>query len=129
MGIGDRVAKKYLDISIDMFPVKIIFCPNPEIHYNYLSRFHKWMTEDEKYFNTNAVTTVVNESGNLNLVVGLEDMEDIYLAKGLIVHELSHVVTQTFNHLGVNCDETRSYMLQRMYINVMTFYDKYLESK
>lgn len=121
--------KKFLDLSNDIFPCKIIFCPTREAHKKYLDKNHDWMSEQEKTFNTHAVTTVINEDDFMTLVVGIDKIEDIYEAKGLIVHELNHVVSNVLVKMNVMCDETRAYFLQSLYIKTMKFYDNFLEKE
>lgn len=123
------MSKKYLDISISIFPVTIIFCPTKEIQENYTKKYHSWMSDEQREYDSNANTLVVTEEGQLSLIVSLDNVKDVYEAKSLIVHELSHVVTETFKFLYIDCDETRSYMLQGLYKDVMKFYDKYLDKK
>ncbi len=76
-------------------------------------------------------TTILEKNGMMDLVVGIqvERISNIVEAKGLLVHELSHVVTEIMNHHGFNCDEFRSYCLQKLYIESVTMIDEYYANK
>lgn len=121
---------KYIDISVKAFPVNVIFCLNSKTHYKYLTKNHSWISEEEKEMNTAGITTYVKEKGKLSLIVGIDtETTNIYEAKALIVHELSHCVTELMAELNLNCDEVRSYLLQSFYLDTIPFYDDYIEKK
>lgn len=118
---------KPLKVNLKMIQPNIVFCPNEEIYTIAMNKF-KGLDNSFYTINRGAVTTVLTrpESG-LNLIIGIKTFDNIYEAKALIVHELSHAVTEIMNYYGFICDEFRSYCLQSMYIDVMSYYDKYLE--
>lgn len=118
---------KPLKIKLKIIEPNIIFCPNQEIYEKEMEKYKNL----ENYFytlNTDATTTILKRD-NLNIIIGIKERHNIYEAKALIVHELSHAVTEVMNHYGFICDEFRSYTLQSMYLDVIPYYDNYLESK
>ena len=61
-------------------------------------------------------TEISDDKKNIyEIVVGIKKHKNIYSLKGLLVHELSHAVTQLMKRFNFNCDEFRSYTLQWLY--------------
>lgn len=118
---------KPLKLKLKIIEPEIIFCPNQELFEKQMKRY-KGMKENFYTLNSDAVTTIMTADG-LRIVIGIKDFNNIYEAKALIVHELSHAVTEIMSYYGFICDEFRSYTLQSLYIDVMPYYDSYLKSK
>ncbi len=112
------------DISLDIVPCYIRLATNKERANKYLKKYHGLSDE----FNTAGKTLIISKNSNLHTLLVYIDLDtekyDIYQIKGLLVHELSHVVTEIFKAYDFNCDETRSYMLQSLYVKAVKIVDK-----
>lgn len=116
------------DISLDIIPCKLVFSTSKEDANKYLKKNHKI----QENFSTPGRTLVITKGSSIHALLVLVDLDielyDVYTLKSLVVHELSHVVTEIFNAYGFNCDETRSYMLQCLYLKCIKLVDKELEN-
>ena len=68
-------------------------------------------------------TLMLTDKGSFNIVVGVKKIKNIVQLKGIIIHELSHAVSELMNHYGLVDDEFRSYLLQYMYQEVIVELD------
>ena len=118
-----------MKINLDFIPTElhIVFCKD---HYKGLMDDHGVIND----FSSHGVTTVL-EKDNFHYIVACVDMwamhDQEYKAdnmQGVLIHELSHVVSEIFLRHGFNCDELRSYLLQHLYLKsspILTeFFDK-----
>ena len=97
---------------------------------NYIKYMKKRYSCDEIIEKDGATTIVTNSRmGMFSIVIGLKEFDNIYSLKGLMVHELSHTVTQIMEEFGFKCDEFRSYTLQWLYQEVTPFIDKKFAKK
>ena len=106
-----------------MFPTKITFVYGAK---NY-TKFVKKEYGVDSILDTTGTTLILTENKEHNIVIGVMKLDNIYQLKGVIVHELSHAVTEIMHNIGSECDEMRSYMLQRFYQDTMTQIDKWIE--
>ncbi len=113
------------DITIDMFPTKITFVYGA----NKYSKFvlSKYGIDNTIY--TTGTTLILTNNSKHDIVIGVIKLKNIYQLKAIIVHELSHAVTEIMKNIGSECDEVRSYMLQRFYEDIMPVLDEELLNK
>jgi len=118
-----------LEIDLQTTATRVAFCYGSKAYRKYMEE--QFGLELESEITASGCTQVVtnNNTGAFRLVIGVKKIKDIYELKGLVVHELNHVVTEWFNHFGFNCDELRSYTLQYLYQEIMVSLDKKLEKK
>lgn len=114
-----------LDHQLTSTPISI--CYGEKAYKKLMSRDYNLFDES---ISKSAVTTILtnNKTGQYSIVVGINKCDDVYQLKALIVHELSHVVTELMSEFGFTCDEFRSYMLQWLYQEIMLFIDKLLKT-
>jgi len=91
----------------------------------------KFMLENnypEGAINIDATTSIItNKTGFFTIVIGIKKRSCVYSLKGLVVHEISHAVTEWMLYYGFKCDEVRSYALQFLYQEFMLFLDERLQ--
>lgn len=116
-----------LEIDLQTTATRVAFCYGSKAYRKYMEEQFGLESEITASGHTQVVTN--NNTGAFRLVIGVKKIKDIYELKGLVVHELNHVVTEWFNHFGFNCDELRSYTLQYLYQEIMVSLDKKLEKK
>jgi len=98
----------------------ITFCYGAKAYSKYMKKQHGLIEHIEK----GAITTILTDNtGKYCIVVGIKKLENISVLKALIVHELSHVVTELMIEYNFKCDEFRSYTLQWLYLEIMTSLD------
>ena len=114
---------KILIQELDCVPATVVYCRDDKSRLKYLKKNHSWTSKKDRKRNSNGITHVMFENGYITLIIGVVFKDDIYQEKGLIVHELSHCVTEVMKHTGINDDEFRSYLLQNLYIKIMSFVD------
>ena len=106
---------------------KITFCYGEKVYTKYVKKEFDYYEE----IKADGVTTtfINNKTDEFAIVVGVKKFKDIYALKGLVVHELSHVVSLLMKEFDFDCDEFRSYTLQWLYLEVMVFLDGLIGSK
>jgi hypothetical protein len=121
------VTVKSFNISLDIVPANIYLTLSPEGYIKVLKKF--LITADIR---TPGRTSILSKNGVITDLIVFINCDilryNIYDLKGLLVHELSHVVTEVFNEYQFSCDEARSYMLQRLYITAAKIVDKEIEN-
>lgn len=115
----EKQHKNTISIIMQLTGTKITFCYGHKAYHKYVKKNLKAI----EYINEGGVCTSW-KGKDFQIVVGVKKNKDIYALKALIVHELSHAVTQYFNEYGFKCDEQRSYTLQYLYQNIMPFIDE-----
>jgi hypothetical protein len=118
--------KNVLELEHQTTSAPISICYGEKVYTKYMLKHYGF---NNYTIDKSAVTTILtnNRTGKYSIVVGINKLEDVYQLKGLIVHELSHVVTELMNEYGFVCDEFRSYTLQWLYQEVMVFIDNLLK--
>lgn len=115
---------KPLVINLQLTNTDIVFCYGQKVYRKYMQRNRY----DDGVFSLDAVTSVVTSSSEyFKIVIGTRKSKDIRGLKALVVHEISHAVTQWMGYYGFNCDEVRSYTLQYLYIEIMQHLDQQLK--
>ena len=119
--------KNTLELMHQATTVKIAFCYGRKTYIKYMK--NKYGCNED--ITQGAVTTIVtnNITGNFAIVIGVRKKLDIYPLKALLVHELSHTVSELMKEYGFKCDEFRSYTLQWLYQEIMPFLDEILLKK
>jgi len=100
---------------------KITFCYGEKAYAKYIEKHYGLIGK----IKSDAVTSIFksNIDGKQSIVVGAKEREDIYELRALIVHELSHTVSELMDEYGFKCDEFRSYTLQWLYMEIMPALD------
>ena len=115
-----RKHKSTISIIFQITGTRITFCYGAKAYKKYI----------KENFNVDSEIEWCGRSAELTnkekyeIVVGVRKYKDIYALKGLIVHELSHTVSQLMEHFNFNDDELRSYTLQYLYQEIMPFIDE-----
>lgn len=117
---------KVYNISLDIVTTPIALCLTEEAYIKVLNRYK--VKPDCLAPGRASFITKDEELQHIVIYVNADTTKYcIYDIKGLIVHELNHTLTRIFEYFGFNCDETRSYMLQYLYIKCMKILDKELK--
>lgn len=73
-----------------------------------------------------------HKSGSLSIVIGIGKLKNFKNRRdmeSILVHELSHAVTEIMNEYHLECDELRSYAIQGFYYEAMLFLDNIIKEK
>lgn len=111
-----------MNVNLDIFQTKLTVCFNKDSFDNTL----KSMYGSEKEFGS-GITLTLEKDNLVEYMIGIKDNSDIRSVKSLIVHEITHVVSNILNVTGIEDDETRAYLTQYIYVVVIKAYDKYVE--
>ena len=111
--------KNTIELIHQITATKITFCYGAKAYSKYMQKQFGLSEQIER----GAVTTIVENSNTYRLVVGIKEFKDIYQLKALIVHELSHTVSELMKRYGFVCDEFRSYTLQWLYQEIIPSLD------
>ena len=116
--------KNTIELIHQATTTKITFCYGAKAYSKYMKKQYGVIEHIEQ----GGVTTIVtnNNTGKYGIVVGVKEFEDIYVLKALLVHELSHTVSELMKEYGFVCDEFRSYTLQWLYQEIMPYLDERL---
>jgi len=119
--------KKTLKATLQLTDTDISFCYGEKEYIRFMKKEYRC----DEFLNNDAVTTIVtnNNTGKFSIVIGIKKIDNIYSLKGLIVHEISHSVTEWMKEFGLNCDEVRSYTVQYLYQEIIPFVDKIISKK
>lgn len=120
--------KNIINISSDIVPCDVYFCYGKKSYNNNMDYYR------EEGFKINdvssdAVCTFLRDhkEGISKIYISIPKFKkgtDIYSYKSLAVHELSHAVSFIMEEFGFKCDEFRSYLLQKLYIDAMVYLDE-----
>jgi len=119
--------KNTLTIELQLTETNVTFCYGKKAYKKYMLKNNYPNGE----IRLDAVTSIVtnNITGDFVIVIGCLKIENIYTLKALLVHEMSHAVTEWMHYFGFNCDEVRSYTLQYLYTEIITLLDNLIEEK
>lgn len=114
------MSKYKLDLSIDLVPSTVMLVTEKKYD-KYCTRYNL----DMKLTQPGLCTEIINnDTYEHHIVIGINTkLDDIYLLKSNLVHELSHAVTYLMSYYGFECDEFRSYLLGLWYRRAMKFID------
>lgn len=115
---------KNLHLRIDFIDVNIVFIHSKKRYKKYTKKHNI-----NQVMETSGMTTVITRYDNISFILSICKFDNIYAAKALIVHEISHIVTEIMAYFNFNCDETRSYLIQYIYQMIMPHYDKIVRIK
>ena len=114
--------KNTMEIEHQTVNMKFVFCYGAKAYHNYI----KAEFDEKDYIEQGGVCTAWKHKGEFKIIIGVKKYKDVYVLKGLLIHELSHAVTMFFNEYNFNCDELRSYTLQWLYQTIMPSLDERL---
>jgi len=119
--------KNTLTIEFPLTQTNVTFCYGKKAYEKYMSK----NDDPDGEIRLDAITSTItnNITGEFVIVIGCLKIKNIYTLKALLVHEMSHAVTEWMNYFGFNCDEVRSYALQYLYTEIITFLDNLIEEK
>lgn len=117
--------KNIISVVFQVTGTKITFCYGMKAYNRY---FKENFTVDNK-IEWGGCSTEVTNKDKYEIVIGVRKYKDVYALKGLIVHELSHAVSQLMEYFNFNCDELRSYTLQYLYQEIIPFVDQRISKK
>ena len=115
--------KNVLTIQHQINGFDISLCYGDKAYSKYLKKYHNL---DMQLNNDGRTPILPHDKFGFAIVVGIKHIDNIYQLKGLIVHEISHVVSEIMEHYQYNCDEFRAYTTQFLYIEFMKFIDEIL---
>ena len=110
-----------LKMEFQLTQARIVFCYGTKAYSKYI---RKRFGVDEKIEWSGCSLEFVD---GYEIVVGVRKYKDIYALRALIVHELSHAVSQLMEYYNFNCDELTSYTLQWLYKDTMIFIDEQIK--
>jgi len=114
--------KNTIELIHQATTTKITFCYGAKAY----SKYMKKQFGLNEYIEHGGFTTIATNNNEYRIVIGIKEFGDIYKLKALLVHELSHTVSELMKEYGFVCDEFRSYTLQWLYQEIMPFLDKIL---
>lgn len=123
----NKKIKNTLEIIYQITGTRIVFCYGQEAYKKYAKKVFK-LDMEIPYIAVSTELTL-NETGELAIIIGVKELENIYTLKSAIIHELSHAVSQLMEYFGFVCDELRSYTLQYLYLEVMPFIDNIVSTQ
>lgn len=122
MGVGKM--KKAQKVVHQVTGTQIVFCYGAKTYTQYIKNNFGL---DEHISKSGVSTEIINEKENkYAIVIGIRKHKNIYSLKGLLIHELSHTVSQLMQQYGFNCDEVRSTTLQWLYQKFVPALDEIL---
>jgi hypothetical protein len=110
--------------EVQLTQTNITFCYGAKSYKKYMKKEHLL---DNKLESNGVMQGLIKDNGNFSIVIATQMIEDIYTLKSILVHEISHAVTEWMDHFGFDCDEVRSYTLQMLYLEFMIFLDNQLK--
>ena len=108
-----------LEVELQLTQTTVALCYGRKAYRKYmLSTYGDGITTTFDYA---GATTVVHNTntGKLSLVIGVRKVKNVEELNGLLVHEISHAVTEWMNEFGIVCDEVRSYTMQLLYMELV----------
>lgn len=110
--------KNTLKLTVQLTGTPITICRTRKAYDKHM-RKHKLDPSDYTELCIGVVTELEHPDGGYQIVVGLAEDDDPLELACTVVHELSHVVTAIMTRCGMVCDETRSYMLEWLYMETI----------
>lgn len=126
------MSKKVLELKFGLTQQSLTLCLTNKA---YRKTFKK-ITGSAENMTAGGICTVLSMPGKHDrYIIGLNaedilcdlDYNSISQYKGLLVHELNHLVTYHMNYFNFKCDEYRSTLLQYLYNDTIRFVDHYLD--
>lgn len=111
-----------IDLNVDIIASDIVFIYGAKDYTKYMRKKYDMKCEVEY----GGLTTIMTKGDEHGIVIVVRNLPNILQVKGLVVHELSHAVTEVMDYYGFKCDEFRSYLLQSFYQTVMQQLDKWI---
>lgn len=118
--------KNTITLEHQLTQIPITFCYTNKAYKKFLKKVHGIKDENINY---GGVCTRLEREGKTHLVIGINSHDDVYVLKGMLVHELSHCVTMLMTYSDINDDEYRSYTLHWLYLEILPFLDSLLKAK
>ncbi len=119
------MSKNILKLHVQLVDVDVIVCYGMKKLRKIASKeYGDKITKDELSNYVGVCTTLDLKGGGIVSLIGLAKGQSSKETERIIVHELSHCVSDIMSEYGLECDETRSYMLDRLYSDVMKWYRK-----
>lgn len=100
-------------VNIDFVNVNIYYFESKKKYDKYCKK-HKI---DEPMY-SDGLTTVLTKGSKIGFLITIDNVEDQLEWEGVLVHEISHVITELFKWYGFSCDELRSYLMQYIYQSI-----------
>ena len=117
--------KNILVLEYQLTQTQITFCYGHKTYKKVLKSMYKLPKETIQCDGT--CTSIENKVGKVEYVIGIKKFENIYELKALLVHEISHCVSQIMSDFGLEDDEVRSYSLQWLYSNIIPYLDNLIK--
>jgi len=114
--------KNTIELIHQTTDTKITFCYGSKAYSKYI-KLEFGLKEQIEWC---GCSTELTENNKYGIVIGIKKYRDIYALKALLVHELSHTVSQLMEYYNFKCDEFRSYTLQWLYQEIMPSLDERL---
>jgi len=118
--------KNTITSELQLTQTKITFCYGKKAYRKHIKKEHSL---DIKLENSGVTQPLIKSNGSFTVAIGVKEREDVYILKAIIVHEISHAVTEWMDYYGFKCDETRSYTIQFLYMEFMQFLDEILSRR
>ena len=114
---------KVLRLNVELVDADVIVCYGMKKYKKVLVKEYDCTVDDELVAKfAGACTTVEAKDGGSVTIIGIDKGRSAASTERTIVHELSHCVSDIMDIYGLDCDETRSYMLDKLYGDVMNWY-------
>ena len=114
-----NIIKGTMDFIHQSTGTRIVFCYGAKAYAKYI-KAQFGVDEKIEWCGVSIELTKVDEYA---IVIGIRKYKDVYALKGLLIHELSHTVSQLMEYYNFKCDEFRSYTLQWLYQEIMPLLD------
>ena len=111
--------KNTIELIHQATTTKIAFCYGAKAY----SKYIKAQFGIKEQIEWCGCSTELTNSDKYEIVIGIKKYKDVYALKALLVHELSHTVSQLMEYYNFECDEFRSYTLQWLYQEIMPALD------
>jgi hypothetical protein len=119
------MSKNVLRLHVQLVDVDVIVCYGmKKLCKIAFKEYGDKITKDELSKYAGVCNTLELKGGGIVCLIGLDKGQSSNEIERIIVHELSHCVSDIMSEYGLECDETRSYMLDRLYSDVMKWYKK-----
>ncbi len=109
---------KYKKVYIGFLDTYVIFTYGRKSYSKYLKKSYNI----DKTFNSSGIATELQSNKLYHNVIGLQKNNKCKTTlEGVMLHEVSHVVTHIMDHFAINCDEFRAYMNQYLFYHGNSF--------
>lgn len=111
---------KVMELQFQLTGTEIAFCYGNKAY----SKYMKEQFNLEEHIPMGGCSTIVTKENEFRIVIGIQEIKNKYQRNGMLIHELSHTVSQLMEEFDLRCDEVRSYTLQWMYQCITESLDK-----